>query len=118
MSVDRDPAQLHVPVLLNECLDMLAPAIDAPGAVLIDATLGMGGHTEAALTRFPQLTVFGIDRDPSAIALASKRLEAFGPRFRAFHTTYDKMDEVAAHAPSGRLFPPVGPRRARLLLLA
>ena len=101
MSVDRDPAQLHVPVLLNECLDMLAPAIDAPGAVLIDATLGMGGHTEAALTRFPQLTVFGIDRDPSAIALASKRLEAFGPRFRAFHTTYDKMDEVAAHAPSG-----------------
>ena len=39
MSVDRDPAQLHVPVLLNECLDMLAPAIDAPGAVLIDATL-------------------------------------------------------------------------------
>lgn len=101
MSVDRDPAQLHVPVLLNECLDMLAPAIDAPGAVLIDATLGMGGHTEAALTRFPQLTVFGIDRDPSAIALASKRLEAFGPRFRAFHTTYDKMDEVAAQAPSG-----------------
>ena len=101
MSVDRDPAQLHVPVLLNECLDMLAPAIDAPGAVLIDATLGMGGHTEAALTRFPQLTVFGIDRDPSAIALASKRLETFGPRFRAFHTTYDKMDEVAAHAPSG-----------------
>ena len=101
MSIDRDPAQLHVPVLLNECLDMLAPAIDAPGAVLIDATLGMGGHTEAALTPFPQLTVFGIDRDPSAIALASKRLEAFGPRFRAFHTTYDKMDEVAAHAPSG-----------------
>ena len=101
MSVDRDASRLHVPVLLNECLDMLAPAIDAPGAVLIDATLGMGGHTEAALTRFPQLTVFGIDRDPSAIALASKRLEAFGPRFRAFHTTYDKMDEVAAHAPSG-----------------
>ena len=53
MSVDRDPAQLHVPVLLNECLDMLAPTIEAPGAVLIDATLGMGGHTEAALTRFP-----------------------------------------------------------------
>ena len=101
MSVDRDPAQLHVPVLLNECLDMLAPAIDAPGAVLIDATLGMGGHTEAALTRFPQLTVFGIDRDPSAIALASKRLEAFGPRFRSFHTTYDKLDEAAAQAPSG-----------------
>ena len=53
MSADRDASRLHVPVLLNECLDMLAPAIEAPGAVLIDATLGMGGHTEAALKRFP-----------------------------------------------------------------
>ena len=74
MSADRDASRLHVPVLLNECLDMLAPAIETPGAVLIDATLGMGGHTEAALKRFPQLTVFGIDRDPAAIELASARL--------------------------------------------
>ena len=74
MSADRDASRLHVPVLLNECLDMLAPAIETPGAVLIDATLGMGGHTEAALKRFPQLTVFGIDRDPAAIELASAGL--------------------------------------------
>ena len=99
MSADRDASRLHVPVLLNECLDMLAPAIEAPGAVLIDATLGMGGHTEAALKRFPQLTVFGIDRDPAAIELASARLAPFGSRFRAFHTTYDNMAEVADEAP-------------------
>ena len=81
----RPARERHVPVLLSECLDMLAPAIGAPGAVLVDATLGMGGHTEGALERFEDLTVIGIDRDPQAIALASDRLERFGARFRAVH---------------------------------
>lgn len=92
----RRAADLHVPVLLEECLDMLAPAVQHPGAVLIDATLGMGGHTEGALTRFPDLHVVGIDRDPEAIALASARLAPFGGRFTAVTTTYDHIDEVAA----------------------
>ena len=90
----RPAAERHVPVLLAECLDMLAPAIEGPGAVLVDATLGMGGHTEGALERFPELTVIGIDRDPQAIDLASVRLERFGDRFRAVHTTYDCIDEA------------------------
>ena len=89
-------SERHVPVLLAECLDMLAPAIEGPGAVLVDGTLGMGGHTEGALDRFPELTVIGIDRDPQAIALASERLERFGDRFRAVHTTYDRIDEAVA----------------------
>lgn len=92
----RPAAERHVPVLLAECLDMLAPAIEGPGAVLVDATLGMGGHTEGALERFPELTVIGIDRDPQAIDLASARLERFGDRFRAVHTTYDCIDEAVA----------------------
>ena len=87
-------AQRHIPVLLSECLDMLAPAIERPGAVLVDATLGMGGHTEGALERFQDLTVIGIDRDPQAIKLASARLESFGDRFRAVHTTYDNIDQA------------------------
>ena len=58
----------------------------------------MGGHTEAALTRFAALTVVGIDRDPEAIALAGARLAPFGERFRAVHTTYDHVDEVARAA--------------------
>lgn len=91
----RDAAALHVPVLLEECLDMLAPAISHPGAVLVDATLGMGGHSEGALRRFPDLHVVGIDRDPQAIALASTRLAPFGQRFRAVTTTYDHIDQVA-----------------------
>ena len=90
----RPARERHVPVLLAECLDMLAPAIDRPGAVLVDGTLGMGGHTEGALERFEKLTVIGIDRDPQAIALASERLERFGGRFCAVHTTYDNIDEA------------------------
>lgn len=105
MSTDaqRDPSQLHMPVLLEECLDMLAPAITQPGAVLIDATLGMGGHSEGALARFPDLQVVGIDRDPAAIELASQRLAPFGDRFHAVHTTYDHIDQVAADFGRGGL---------------
>ena len=90
----RPASERHVPVLLTECLDMLAPAIERPGAVLVDGTLGMGGHTEGALERFEGLTVIGIDRDPQAIELASERLERFGARFRAVHTTYDNIDKA------------------------
>ncbi|QWW18947.1 16S rRNA (cytosine(1402)-N(4))-methyltransferase RsmH [Schaalia sp. 19OD2882] len=96
MEDTRNTAALHVPVLLDECLDMLAPALDIPGAVLVDATLGMGGHSEGALRRFPDLQVVGIDRDPQAIDSAVRRLAPFGTRFRAVHTTYDHLDEVAA----------------------
>ena len=88
----RPASERHVPVLLRECLDMLAPAIERPGGVLVDGTLGMGGHTEGALARFEGLTVIGIDRDPQAIELASARLQRFGTRFRAVHTTYDNID--------------------------
>ena len=88
----RPASERHVPVLLRECLEMLAPAIERPGAVLVDGTLGMGGHTEGALERFEGLTVIGIDRDPQAIELASARLQRFGTRFRAVHTTYDNID--------------------------
>ena len=95
-------AELHAPVLLDRCLDLLAPALTGAGAperpVLIDCTLGMGGHAEAALERFGTLAVVGIDRDPEAIALACSRLDRFGERFRAVRTTYDRVDVVAREA--------------------
>lgn len=91
----RAARDLHVPVLLEQCLDLLAPALDHEGAVLVDATLGMGGHSEGALRRFPSLRVVGIDRDPEAVALAGQRLAPFGARFTAVTTTYDHIDEVA-----------------------
>ena len=88
----------HTPVMLDRCVDLLAPALQQPGAVAIDGTLGMGGHTEALLTRCPQATVVGIDRDPQAIALASERLAAFGDRFRAHHAEYDDIAGALAVA--------------------
>ena len=100
-----DAVGRHEPVLLERCLDLLAPAIEgaagsatAPGPaqpVMIDCTLGMGGHTEAALERFATLKVVGIDRDPEAIALASARLSRFGHRFVAVQATYDAVSRVA-----------------------
>ena len=88
--------QRHVPVLLERCVELLAPALDRPGAVLVDATLGMGGHTEALLERLPRLRVVGLDRDPQAIALASQRLARFGDRFTAVHAVYDDVLDVVA----------------------
>ncbi len=89
---------LHVPVLLERCLELLRPAIENKSAVVIDATLGLGGHTEAMLNEHPQLTVIGIDRDPVALKLASERLAGFGDRFKAHFGTYDEIDQVASEA--------------------
>jgi 16S rRNA (cytosine1402-N4)-methyltransferase len=86
--------QRHVPVLLDRCVELLAPALTEPGAVLVDVTLGMGGHSEAILERLPHLRVVGLDRDPQAIALASERLARFADRFTAVHAVYDDVLEV------------------------
>lgn len=86
---------LHMPVMLETCIDLLAPALSGDNPVLIDCTLGMGGHTHAFLSRFPQLTVVGIDRDNAAIALASERLKEFSGRFFSVQNTYDAVKEVA-----------------------
>jgi 16S rRNA (cytosine1402-N4)-methyltransferase len=61
--------------------------------VVVDATLGLGGHTEALLRRFPNLIVIGIDRDEDAIAHATSRLEIFGDRFKGVHAVYDQLQE-------------------------
>ncbi|WP_166872454.1 16S rRNA (cytosine(1402)-N(4))-methyltransferase RsmH [Salinibacterium sp. ZJ450] len=99
---------IHTPVKLDRTIELLAPAIDKPGAVAIDATLGMGGHTEALLTRFPELTVIGLDRDLEALAIAGERLAPFGERARLVHTVYDRIDEaldsVGVDTVSGILF--------------
>ena len=84
----------HVPVMCDEILTLLAPALDRPGAVLVDATLGLGGHTAAALARFPQLRVIGIDRDPQALGLARARLGELAGRFTAVEATYDSLPDV------------------------
>ena len=94
---DRGPAQgRHVPVMRDRILDLLAPALERPGAVHVDGTLGMGGHAEGVLERFPESVVVGIDRDREALALAGDRLARFGDRFRPVHAVYDDIDDVVA----------------------
>lgn len=93
-----DAAARHVPVMLERCIELLAPALSEPGAVAIDGTLGMGGHTEAILSSCQNATVVGIDRDPQAIALASARLAPFGDRFLAHHCEYDDISGALKRA--------------------
>ena len=89
-----DIERIHTPVMLERTLELLAPAIEADGAVLVDATLGMGGHASAFLTRFPKLTVIGLDRDTDALAIARERLAPFADRARFVHTVYDGIAEA------------------------
>jgi 16S rRNA (cytosine1402-N4)-methyltransferase len=86
----------HEPVLRQRCLDLLGPAISADNAVLVDATLGLGGHTESALTEFPNLRVIGIDRDPEALEMSKVRLSRFAPRVEFALAVYDQIPEVLA----------------------
>lgn len=82
---------LHIPVALDRTLELLEPALSVDGAVLVDATLGLGGHAEAALERHPGLTLVGLDRDSDALARAGERLARFGDRVHRVHTVYSGM---------------------------
>ena len=86
--------QIHTPVLLERCIELLAPALQQPGAVFVDATLGMGGHSIGVLERFPEVTLVGLDRDPDALAIAGERLARFGDRVHLVHTVYDGIREA------------------------
>ena len=66
----------HVPVLLDRVLELLAPALAAPGpagrdAIHVDATLGLGGHAEAVLSAHPRVVLVGLDRDTEALDRAT-----------------------------------------------
>lgn len=87
-------SELHEPVLLERAIELLAPAFEIASPVFVDCTLGLGGHSEAFLDRFPNLTLVGIDRDPSALALAGERLARFGARVHLVHAVYEEIEEV------------------------
>ena len=93
-----DLRNIHTPVLLERCVELLTPALSHDGAVLVDATLGMGGHSEAFLERLPGLHLIGLDRDPQALAIAGERLARFADRITLVHTVYDGIAEAVAGA--------------------
>ena len=92
---DRGTTQArHVPVLRDRVLELLAPALQEPGSVMVDATVGMGGHSESVLEQCPEARVVGIDRDREALSLAGERLARFGDRFTAVRAVYDELPQV------------------------
>ena len=93
----------HVPVLLDRCVELLKPALtrhspDGAGAVLVDATLGAGGHAERFLTELPGLRLIGLDRDPDALWIAGERLAPFADRVAA--GPYPVRRDRAASSPN------------------
>jgi 16S rRNA (cytosine1402-N4)-methyltransferase len=84
----------HIPVMLDRTIELLAPALEREDAVLLDGTLGLGGHAEALLERFPLLTYVGLDRDRDALARSAERLARFGDRIHLVHSVYDRLGEV------------------------
>jgi 16S rRNA (cytosine1402-N4)-methyltransferase len=82
----------HAPVLVREVMDLLRPE---RGGVFLDGTLGGGGHAEALLERGPEAVLYGVDRDPDALAEASRRLERFGERFRPVRANFADAVQAA-----------------------
>jgi 16S rRNA (cytosine1402-N4)-methyltransferase len=107
-----DAAERHVPVMLERVVALLAPALAHPGAVVVDATLGLGGHSEAFLRQFPEVRLIGLDRDPAALRLAGERLARYQDkdqeRITLVHAVYDELprvlDELDVPAIDGILF--------------
>lgn len=88
--------ELHTPVALEYAIELLGEVLGGDNAVLVDGTLGLGGHTEAFLDKFENLTVVGIDRDEKALELAGTRLARFGSRIKLAHAVYSEIEEVLA----------------------
>ncbi|MBV7296229.1 16S rRNA (cytosine(1402)-N(4))-methyltransferase RsmH [Corynebacterium sp. TAE3-ERU12] len=88
----------HVPVMADRIADLLTPGIEAMGdkAVVLDATLGAGGHTEHLLQRFPSVHIIGLDRDPVALGGAVGRLSGFGDRFGVAQVRFDQLSDAIA----------------------
>ena len=87
-------AELHQPVMLERCIELLGEVLNSENAVLVDGTLGLAGHSEAFLQRFPKLTLVGIDRDANALKLAKERLAPFSNRIHLVQAIYSEIPDV------------------------
>lgn len=92
---EETAASIHQSVLLKETIELLDPA---RGGNFVDATLGMGGHSEAILLASENTKVIGIDQDIEAISIARKRLKGFGERFKAYHANFSEVEKVLGEA--------------------
>jgi 16S rRNA (cytosine1402-N4)-methyltransferase len=91
-----DARDRHVPVLVDRIVALLGPALERPGSVLVDATLGLGGHSAVFLDRFPDLRLIGVDRDEDALAHSRARLADHAERITLVHAVYDRIPQIVA----------------------
>jgi 16S rRNA (cytosine1402-N4)-methyltransferase len=91
----------HIPVLRDEVVAAFAPV---PPGVVVDATVGGGGHSEAVLQAYPHLQIVGLDRDPVALEAAAARLAPFGDRVMLVHAPFSALGDVTAGPLSAVLF--------------
>ena len=87
---------MHVPVLRERVVGLLAPAVADVPALVVDATVGLGGHAAALLAAYPRVELIGVDRDPQALSICADRLAAFRSRVRLVHAVYDALPAVLA----------------------
>jgi 16S rRNA (cytosine1402-N4)-methyltransferase len=96
----RPGAFAHRPVMEEEIVDVFR---SVPAGVILDATLGGGGHSEALLDSRPDVQVLGLDRDPEALRAAADRLERFGDRASSQRCRFDALSSAMAAAAVDRL---------------
>ncbi|WP_291083946.1 16S rRNA (cytosine(1402)-N(4))-methyltransferase RsmH [Dietzia sp. UBA5065] len=103
---DRAAARAgHVPVFLDRTIDLFRPVVDAARAegrrpVIVDGTLGLGGHSSHLLAEFDHLRIVGVDRDPEALEMATRRLTAYRDRFTPVHARFDDFDRIVENLPA------------------
>ena len=87
-------ADVHDPVMRDRIVDLLRPALSQPGAIYVDGTLGLAGHSIAILEACPEARLIGIDRDPDAHQVAEERLGPLMERATLVHAVYDELPDV------------------------
>ena len=92
----KDLSTIHAPVLLEDCVNLVSPALEHKDSIIVDCTLGLAGHATAFLKAAPLATLVGIDRDSEALGLATKRMqdEGLNNRFIPVHAAFDEVDKV------------------------
>ncbi len=108
LATDTSGRVIHVPVMAERILELVQPCLSRPGAVFVDATVGLAGHASAVLADNPNAHLIGIDRDPQALEIARQRLAEFGDRIHLVQARFDELpgvcDELQVDAISALLF--------------